>query len=58
MAIQRKGVFDDSAYDVFVLDEVYVTSIGMLARIKNYPESHPNKLIIAAGETAARQFWT
>ena len=46
---ERKG-FDDSGYNVIVFDEVYFTSIGMLARTKGYSESHPNKIIIAAGD--------
>ncbi len=46
---ERKG-FDDSGYNVVVLDEIYFTSIGVLARVKNYSESHPNKIIIAAGD--------
>ncbi len=46
---ERKG-FDDSGYNVIVFDEIYFTSIGMLARVKSNSESHPNKIIIAAGD--------
>ena len=46
---ERKG-FDDSGYNVIVFDEIYFTSIDMLARIKNYSESHPSKIIIPAGD--------
>ncbi len=32
----QKKTFDDSGYNVIVFDEIYFTSLGMLARIKNY----------------------
>ncbi len=46
---ERKS-FDDSGYRVIVFDEIYFTSLGMLARIKNYAESRPDKITIAAGD--------
>ena len=49
---QRINKFDDSAYNVIVFDEIYFTDIRMLARIKNYCERNPDKIIIATGDTS------
>ena len=50
-ATQRMSKFDDSAFDVIVFDEIYFASIRMLAKIKRYSESNPNKIILATGDT-------
>ncbi len=50
-ATQRIAKFDDSSYDVIVFDEVYVANISMLAKIKRYSESNPNKIMLATGDT-------
>ena len=43
--------FDDSPYDSVVFDEIFFASIRKLARIKNYADKHPEKIIIATGDT-------
>ena len=43
--------FDDSPYDTIVFDEIYFHDIRKLARIKHYCEKHPEKIIIATGDT-------
>ena len=40
-----------SKYDVIVFDEVYFANISMLAKIKRYSESNPNKIMLATGDT-------
>ena len=50
-ATQRMAKFDDSKYDVIVFDEVYFANISMLAKIKRYSESNPNKIMLATGDT-------
>jgi hypothetical protein len=43
--------FDDSLYDTIVFDEIYFHDVRKLARIKHYFEKHPEKIIIATGDT-------
>ena len=43
--------FDDSPYDTVVFDEIFFASIRKLARIKHYADKHPEKIIIATGDT-------
>jgi hypothetical protein len=43
--------FDDSPYDTIVFDEIFFASIRKLARIKHYADKHPEKIIIATGDT-------
>lgn len=43
--------FDSSDYDVIVFDEVYLSCIKKLTKIKQYCDSHPEKIIIATGDT-------
>jgi ATP:corrinoid adenosyltransferase len=43
--------FDDTAYDVVVFDEIFLMDTRKLARIKRYAEEHPEKLVIATGDT-------
>ena len=50
-ATQRMAKFDDSSYDVIVFDEMYFASVQMLAKIKRYSESNPDKIILATGDT-------
>jgi hypothetical protein len=48
---ERMSKFDDSPYDVIVFDEIYFANVQMLAKIKRYCESNPNKIILATGDT-------
>jgi hypothetical protein len=50
-AADRISKFDDSKYDVIVFDEIYFASVRMLAKIKRYSETNPNKIILATGDT-------
>ena len=50
-ATKKMTKFDDSSYDVIVFDEIYFANITMLAKIKRYSETHPDKIIIATGDT-------
>ena len=43
--------FDSSSYDVIVFDEIYFSCIKKLAKIKQYCDSNPDKIIIATGDT-------
>jgi hypothetical protein len=43
--------FDSSDYDVIVFDEIYMSCILKLRKIKQYSESNQNKIIIATGDT-------
>ena len=43
--------FDDSGYDTIVIDEIYFADRHMLAKIKRYSESNPQKIILATGDT-------
>ena len=43
--------FDDSSYDVIVVDEIYFANITMLENKDRYSENHPDKNIIATGDT-------
>ena len=43
--------FDDSGYDTIVFDEIYFANTHMLAKIKRYSESNPQKIILATGDT-------
>jgi hypothetical protein len=43
--------FDSSAYDVVVFDEIYFSCIKKLAKIKQYCDLNPDKIIIATGDT-------
>ncbi len=47
--------FDDSAYDSMVFDEIYFGDIQKMARIKNYCDANPGKIIIATGDTSQLQ---
>ena len=47
----RAKCFDHSPYDVVVFDEIFFSSIRKLARIKRFCEEHPNKIVIATGDT-------
>jgi hypothetical protein len=47
--------FDDSAYDTIVFDEIYFSDIQKMARIKNYCDRNPDKIIIATGDTSQLQ---
>ena len=48
---QRISKFDDSPYNVIVVDEIYFANVRMLAKIKRYSEENPNKIIIATADT-------
>jgi hypothetical protein len=43
--------FDSSEYDVIVFDEIYMSCILKLRKIKQYCDSNPDKIIIATGDT-------
>ena len=43
--------FDCSDYDVIVFDEIYMSCIKKFAKIKQFTEAHPEKIIIATGDT-------
>ena len=43
--------FDDSIYDTIVFDEIFFSSVRKLARIKRYCNEHPEKIVIATGDT-------
>ena len=43
--------FDDSPYGVVVFDEIFFASIRKLARIKRYCDEHPEKIVLATGDT-------
>ena len=47
----KMAKFDDSPYDTVVFDEIFFSSVRKLARIKRYCEEHPEKIIIATGDT-------
>ena len=46
-----KVKFDSSEYDVIVFDEIYMSCIKKFAKIKQFAEAHPDKIIIATGDT-------
>jgi hypothetical protein len=48
---QKISKFDDKPYDTIVFDEIYFASVRMLAKIRRYSESHPEKIILATGDT-------
>ena len=43
--------FDSSSYDVIVFDEIYLSCIKKFAKIKQYCEAYPDKIVIATGDT-------
>ena len=43
--------FDCSDYDVIVFDEIYMSCIKKFAKIKQFAEAHPDKIVIATGDT-------
>ena len=47
----RMAKFDDSPFDTIVFDEIFFSSVRKLARIKRYCEEHPEKIVIATGDT-------
>ena len=44
--------FDDSDYDTIVFDEILLCCVRKLSRIKHYCESHPEKIVVATGDTS------
>ena len=42
---------DDTNFDVIVFDEIFMSSMNMLRKIRQYVETHQNKIIIATGDT-------
>ena len=42
--------FDSSPYDVISFDELYFSSIDMLARIKRFADANPHKIILGTGD--------
>ena len=44
--------FDDSVYDTIVWDEIFFSSARKLARTKWYCDEHPEKIIVATGDTS------
>ena len=47
-----REMFDSSGYDVVVFDEIYFCDIRKLAKIKQFVETNPDKIIIATGDTS------
>ena len=47
--------FDDSGFDTIVFDEIYFSDIQKMARIRNYCDENPDKIIIATGDTSQLQ---
>jgi hypothetical protein len=47
----RSARFDDAKYDVVVFDEIFLLDTRKLARIKKYAETHPEKIVLATGDT-------
>jgi len=47
----KMAKFDDSSYDTIVFDEIFFASVRKLARIKRYCDEHPDKIVIATGDT-------
>ena len=47
----KMAKFDDSPYDTIVFDEIFFSSVRKLARIKRYCHEHPEKIVIATGDT-------
>ena len=43
--------FDDSSYDVIAFDEILISDVSNLRRIKNYVDNNTNKFLIATGDT-------
>ncbi len=43
--------FDDSGYDTIVFDEILLCCVRKLARIKHYCETHPEKIVVATGDS-------
>ena len=48
----KMSKFDDSNYDTIVFDEIYMSDLQKLARIKKYCDDNPDKIIIATGDTS------
>ncbi len=44
--------FDDGGFYIIVFDEIYMSDLQKLARIKKYREENPEKIIIATGDTS------
>ena len=42
--------FDHSRFNCIVFDEIYVNSIYILNRIREFVKSHPDKIVIGAGD--------
>ena len=42
--------FDDSPYDVIVFEEIYLNGLVILRKIKEYIDTHPDKIILATGD--------
>ena len=47
----RSKPFDDSKFDVIVFDEIYLNDLHFLAKIYKYINNHPEKIILATGDT-------
>ena len=44
-------LFDDSDFDTLVFDEIFFNDILFLTKIKKCVTEHPDKIIIATGDT-------
>ena len=44
--------FDDSGFDTIVFDEIYMSDLQKLTRIKKYCDENPDTIIIATGDTS------
>ena len=51
-ANSKMAKFDDTSFDTIVFDEIYMSDMHKLARIKKYCDENPDKVIIATGDTS------
>ena len=51
-ANSKMAKFDDTSFDTIVFDEIYMSDMNKLARIKKYCDENPDKIIIATGDTS------
>jgi hypothetical protein len=45
-------IFDHSDYNVIVFDEIYFSSLRMLAKIRRFCSDNPDKIVVATGDTS------
>ena len=45
-------IFDCNEYNVIVFDEIYFSSVRMLAKIRKFCSDNPDKIVVATGDTS------